>query len=153
MRNKCSIKSEFVWNVQIQVMLKVISFSILNMHELVEKRHSFVNSQTDSQMNTFPDQLNWQFVQILMNSKFQSKLRVLDKEDARERLLCFLFRENLLRIVSWFFFLCFMSSVSGTQNKCPNSHHSHPLHLFNTCIYRECKVQNGLNEFWTRWVL
>ena len=46
-----------------------------------------------------------------------------------------------------FLFFCFMSSVSGTQNKCPNSHHSHPLHLFNTCIYRECKVQNGLNEF------
>ena len=35
MRNKCSIKSEFLWNVQIQVMLKVISFSILSMHELV----------------------------------------------------------------------------------------------------------------------
>ena len=69
-------------------MLKVISFSILNMHELV-------------------DQMNWQFVQILMNSKFQSKLRVLDKEDVRERLLCFLFRENLLSIVSWFFLLLF----------------------------------------------
>ena len=27
---------EFVWNVHIQVMLKLISFSILNMHELVE---------------------------------------------------------------------------------------------------------------------
>ena len=106
---------------------------------------SFLNSQTDSQMNgTFPDQMNWQFVLMLMNSKFQSKLRVLDKDDVRERLLCFLFRENLLSIVSWFLFFCFMSSVSRTQNKCPNSHHSHPLHLFNTCIYRECKVQNGL---------
>ena len=36
MRNKYRCKSEFVWNVHIQVMLKVISFSILNMHDLVE---------------------------------------------------------------------------------------------------------------------
>ena len=40
-------------------------------------------------------------------------------------------------------FFCFiMSSVSFTQSKCPNSHHSHPVHLFNTWISRECKVQN-----------
>ena len=38
-------------------------------------------------------------------------------------------------------FFCFiMSSVSFTQSKCPNSHHSHPVHLFNTWISRECKV-------------
>ena len=42
-----------------------------------------------------------------------------------------------------FLFFCFMSSVSDTQNKCPNSHHNHPIHLFNTWIYRECKVPNG----------
>ena len=36
MRNKYPCKSEFVWNVHVQVMLKLISFSILNMHELVE---------------------------------------------------------------------------------------------------------------------
>ena len=36
MRNKYSCKIEFVWNVHIQVMLKVISISVLNMHELVE---------------------------------------------------------------------------------------------------------------------
>ena len=66
MRNKYSCKSEFVWNVHIQVMLKVISISVLNMHELL-------NSQSDSQMYTSPDQMNWQFVQILMGSKFQSK--------------------------------------------------------------------------------
>ena len=30
-------KSKFVWSVHIQVMLEVISFSILNMHELVER--------------------------------------------------------------------------------------------------------------------
>ena len=33
MREKYSCKSEFVWNVHIKVVLKVISFSILNMHE------------------------------------------------------------------------------------------------------------------------
>ena len=71
MRNKysnVSCKSEFVWNVHIQVMLKVISISVLNMHDLVERhgceRHSFINSQTDSQ--TFFDQMNWRFVQMLM---------------------------------------------------------------------------------------
>ena len=45
----------------------------------------------------------------------------------------------------WFLVLSlYMSSVSGIQNKCPNSHHSYPVHLFNTWIYCECKVQNGL---------
>ena len=58
----------------LQVMLKVISFSILNMHEV--------------------DQMNSQFVQIFMESKFQSKLRVLDKDDVKQRLLCFLLRGN-----------------------------------------------------------
>ena len=32
----CTCVSEFVSNVHIQVMLKLISFSILNMHKLVE---------------------------------------------------------------------------------------------------------------------
>ena len=36
MRNKYPCKSEFVRNVHIQVMLKLISFSTLNMHDLVE---------------------------------------------------------------------------------------------------------------------
>ena len=36
MRNKYPRKSEFVCNVHIQVMLKLISFSILNRHDLVE---------------------------------------------------------------------------------------------------------------------
>ena len=33
------------------------------------QRNSFWNCQTDSQMYTFSDQINWQFVQILMGSK------------------------------------------------------------------------------------
>ena len=88
MRNKYLCKSEFVWNVHIQVMLKLISFSILNMHELVETwlpEEYFWNSQTDNQMYTFSDQMNWQFVQILMDSKFHSKLRVLDTDDVKQK--------------------------------------------------------------------
>ena len=38
-----------------------------------DKRNSFSNSQTDSQMYTFPDQRNWQFVQVLMDSKIPLK--------------------------------------------------------------------------------
>ena len=49
------------------------------------QRHSFLNSQTGSQMYTFPGQMNWQFVQILMDSKFQSKLRVLDTDDVKQK--------------------------------------------------------------------
>ena len=37
------------------------------------------------QMYTFPDQMNWQFLQILMDSKFQSKLRVLDTDDVKQK--------------------------------------------------------------------
>ena len=47
-------------------------------------RHGFRNSKTDSQMYTFPDQMNWQFVQILMDSKFHSKLRVLDTDYVKQ---------------------------------------------------------------------
>ena len=43
----------------------------------------FLNSQTGSQMYTFPDQT--QFVQILMDSKFQPKLRVLDTDDVKQK--------------------------------------------------------------------
>ena len=35
-------------------------------------------------MYTFPDQMNWQFVQILMDSKFHSKLRVLDTDYVKQ---------------------------------------------------------------------
>ena len=49
-----------------------------------------------------------------------------------KRLLCFLFRENLLGIVSRLLFFCFTSSVSGALNKCPNSHHNHSRHPFIT---------------------
>ena len=63
MRNNFSCKSEFVWNVHIQVTLKVIRsvFQFSTCMSLLRHgchRHSFMNSQTDSQMYTFPDQMN-----------------------------------------------------------------------------------------------
>ena len=107
------------------------------------QRHSFLNSQTDSQMYTFPDQMNWQFVQILMDSKFQSKLRVLDTHDVKEKTCLF----SVQGKCAWYCFMVLCSFVSC--HLCPvhkittnNSHHNHPLHLFITWIYH--KVQNGL---------
>ena len=108
------------------------------------QRHSFLNSQTDSQMYTFPDQMNWQFVQILMDSKFQSKLRVLDTDDVKQKTSLFSVQGKYawyVFMIFWSFVLCHLCLVH--ENKCPNSHHSHPVHQFNTWIYRECKVQNG----------
>ena len=101
MRNKYSCKSEFVWNIHIQVMLKVISISVLNMHELL-------NSQTNSQMYTFPDQINWQFVHILMASKFQSKLRVLDTLCKTKDFFVFCSGKLCLLCFHGFLFFCFI---------------------------------------------
>ena len=82
----------------------------------------------DSQMYTSSNQMNWQFVQILKNFKFRSKLGVLDTDDVQQKTSLFSVQEKSVGIVSWLLFLCFTSSVSGTQNECQNSHHSHPLH-------------------------
>ena len=113
MRNKYLCKSEFAWNIHIQVMLKMTSFSIFNMYELVrtcmaargidfkiprltgilwigsQLDQRTVHQLTDRQMHTFPDQMNWQFVQILMYSKFHSKLRVLDTDDVKQDFVVF----------------------------------------------------------------
>ena len=107
------------------------------------QRQSFWNSHIDSQMYTFLDQMNWQFDQVLMDSKFQSKLRVLDTDDVKQKTSLF-FVQGKSAWYQWFFFFCFMSSESGTQNKCSKSHHSYPLHPIITWIYGECKVQDGL---------
>ena len=111
MRNKYSCKSEFVWNVHIKVMLKVISISILDQHawacwDMVARGIVFLNSQTDSQMYTFPDQKNSQFVQILMNSKFQSK-RVLGTDDVKQKTSLFSVQEK----PAWYVFMVFCSFV------------------------------------------
>ena len=56
----------------------------MNLLKHVCQRHS-LNSQTDSQMYTFLDQVNWQFVQILMAAKFESKLRALETDDIKRK--------------------------------------------------------------------
>ena len=66
----------------------------------------FLNSQTDSQMYTFPDQKNSQFVQILMNSKFQSK-RVLDTDDVKQKTSLF----SVQGKSAWYVFMVFGSFV------------------------------------------
>ena len=134
MRNKYSCKSEFVWNVHIKVMLKVISISILDQHawacwDMVARGIVFLNSQTGSQMYTFPDQMNWQFVQILMDSKFQSKLRVLDTDDVKQKtslfsvqgksawyvfMVCFF----VLYVTAWSILVAFVSVGSRTVPSC-----------------------------------
>ena len=179
-RNKYSCKSEIVWNVD--AMLKVISFSILNMtydywilrpslalnpskkYQIIYKNmfificvhawetntharvklykmsrsccrwsvsqfstcmsllrhgcqsHSFWNSQDDSQMYTFRDQMNWQFVQCTGHRWRKTK----DFFDFCSGKICLVLFHS--------FFLLFSSSVSGTRSKCQDSHHSHPLH-------------------------
>ena len=93
-------------------MLKVISISILDQHawacwDMVARGIVFLNSQTGSQMYTFPDQMNWQFVQILMDSKFQSKLRVLDTDDVKQKTSLF----SVQGKSAWYVFLNFCSFV------------------------------------------
>ena len=95
------------------------------------QRNSYWNSQTDGQMYTFPDQMSWQFVQILM------------VPNSTQNFVYFDFFENLLSIVPRLSFFCSTSSVSGSQNKSPNFHHNHPCHPFIAWMYRECKAQNG----------
>ena len=109
------------------------------------QRNSFWNCQTDSQMYTFPDQMNWQFVQIVMGSTIPLKLRVLYTDDLKQKTSLF----SVQGKSAWYCFkavglLSYISSVSGTKSKCPNSHHSHPRHPFIAWIYREYKAQNRL---------
>ena len=109
--------------------------------DMVARGIVFLNSQTGSQMYTFPDQMNWQFVQILMDSKFQSKLRVLDTDHVKQKTSLF----SVQGKSAWYVFMVcsFVLYVICACYTCPNSHHSQPVHLVNTWISRECKVQNG----------
>ena len=112
------------------------------------QRHSSLNFQTKSRMYTFPwPKMNWQFVKIFLDSKFQSRLRVLDTEDVKKKTsLFFVQGKSAWYCFKGFVLLFYVIYQSGIQNKCPKSHHSHPrpLHLFIKWIYREGKVENGL---------
>ena len=141
MRNKYPCKSEFVWNVHIQVICW--SWSVSQFSTCMTflrhgcQRNSFWNSQTDSQMYPFHDQMNWQFVQVLMHSKIPLKTSCTGHWWRKAKDFFFVQGKS-----AWYCFKAdvlfyFTSSVSGTQNKLPNSHHNHPRHPFITWIYRD----------------
>ena len=73
-----------------------------------------------------------QFVQILMDSKSQSKLGVLDIDDVKQKTSLFSVQGKSACFRGFFVLFFYMSSTSVTQNIFPNSHHNHPVHLFNT---------------------
>ena len=54
-----------------------------------------------------------------MDSKFQSKLRVLDTDDVKQKTSLFSVQENLLGMFSWFVLLFYMSSVPVTHAQTP----------------------------------
>ena len=54
-------------------------------------------------MYTFPDQMNSQIVQILMDSKFQSKVRVLDADDVKRKTSLF----SVQGKSAWYVFMVF----------------------------------------------
>ena len=151
MRNKYTCKSEFVWNVMSTSKScwcwSVSQFSTcMTLLRLGCQRKSFWNFQTDIVKCTlFLTKRIRQFVQVLMASKIPLKTSCTGHRRRKaKRLLCFLFSENLLGIVSRLLSFCFTSSLSSTQNKCLNFHHNHPCHPFITWIYCERKAQNGL---------
>ena len=115
MRNKYPSKSEFMtcphtsWIFKlIRRMLKLITVSQFSTCMTLSRhgcqRNSFGNSQTDSQMYTFSDQMNWQVFQTLMASKFHSKLRVLHRGDVKQKTSLF----SAQRKSAWY---CFKAVV------------------------------------------
>ena len=106
MRNQCpctaACRSELVSNVHIQVMLRVISFSIQNMHELVQtwlpeaKFLKFPDWQSNLHF-PWPNELTiWPGINGFQID--QSKLRVPDADDAKQKISLFFVQENLLGI-------------------------------------------------------
>ena len=94
------------------------------------QKNSFWNSQTDSQMYTFSDQIYWRFVQILMDSKFHSKLCVLDTNDVKQKTSLF----SVQGKSAWY---CFKAVVLLFYVICVR-------YPSTTWIDRECRAQNGL---------
>ena len=110
------------------------------------QRNSWWNSQTDSQMHTFRDQINWNQLKFNWNQLKSLEIKSIeincpdingfqipvktscteDTDDVKQKTSLFSYQGKS----SWLLFFCFTSSVSNTQNKCPDSY--------------ECKVQNGL---------
>ena len=105
------------------------------------QRHSIWISKDDSQMYTFPDQMNWQFVQI-MASKLRSKLCVLDTDDVKQRRLCFCSGEKPFGIVTWVlsFYLRHLCPVDEVNAQTPITAilSTHLLHEF--IVNVNCKI-------------
>ena len=114
-----------VWNVHIQVMLKVISFSILNVHELVETTglpQSKVHFPWPNELTFCPD---------INGSKFQSTFHALDTDDVTQKTSLF----SVQGQSAWYcfmvvvlLFLRHLTPVHRIQCKCLHSHHNHPRH-------------------------
>ena len=115
MRNKCpctaACRSELVSNVHIQVMLRVISFSIQNVHELVQtwlpeaKFLKFPDWQSNVHF-PWPNELTiWPGINGFQIA--QSKLRVPDTDDAKQKISLFFSSGKicLVSMVLFFFFL------------------------------------------------
>ena len=84
------------------------------------QRQSFWNSHIDSQMYTFLDQMNWQFDQVLMDPNSSQNFAYWTQMTWNKRLLCFLFRENLLGINGFSsFVLCHLSPVHKINVQSP----------------------------------
>ena len=109
------------------------------------QRNSFWNSQTDSQMYTFPDQMNWQFVQILVDSKIPLKTSCTGHRWRKAKDF-FVFCWGKIRLVLFQGICSFVLHCLCPVHKIksPNSHHNHPRHQFISWIYCECKARNGL---------
>ena len=75
-------------------------------------------------MYTFPDQMNWQFVQVLMVPNSHSKLRVLDTDDVKQKTSLF----SVQGKSAWY---CFKGAVSRLLFFCFTSSQC-PVHKINT---------------------
>ena len=117
-----------IWNRGIDFKIPRLTGSQLWTGSPLDQRT--VHRLTDRQMYTFPDQRNWQFVQILMYSKFHSKLRVLDTDDVKQKTSLF----SVQGKSAWY---CFKAVVLLFYVICVR-------YPSITWIDRECKAQNGL---------
>ena len=106
------------------------------------QRNSFWNSQTNSQMYTFPDQMidnlsRYQWIPNSTQNLVYSGHRWRKAKDffvfCSRKICLVLFHCSLVSR-----HLCLVHKINA------QTHHNHPRHLFITWIYRECKVQNGL---------
>ena len=148
MTNKYPCKSEFVWNVHIQVMLKLISFAINFQHAWV--CWDMVAGGIVFEIPRLTVKCTLSLTKWIANcpdiNSFQIPLKTSwtgHRSCKAKDFFVFCSRKICLEL-----FQGFCSFVLGhlcpVHKICPNSHHNHPRHPFITWIYRECRAQNGL---------